>query len=81
MQFQIVAGTGAADATFNPASAGATIRSGATAIARLANPVAGTLASGVTVDATRQLTLNEVLAPRNKVGGIQFPRRAAGDPG
>jgi FtsP/CotA-like multicopper oxidase with cupredoxin domain len=53
---------GVADTSFNPAVAGATIRGGAgQAIVRLANPATGTVAPGVTVDKTRQLTLNEVM--------------------
>jgi spore coat protein A len=67
MQFRVIAATGGADTTFNPALGGS-LR---TPMVRLVNPTTGTLA--VTADKTRQLTLNEVLALRNKVGGIQYP--------
>ena len=51
------------DASFNPASGGA-LRGGTgqgSAMVRLAAPTTGTLGSGVTVQKTRQLTLNEVI--------------------
>ncbi len=57
-----------ADSSYNPAS-GIPIRSGAQNIVRLADPVAGTLAAGVTANVTRQLTLNEV-------GGLGGPLEA-----
>ncbi|MCX6575013.1 MAG: copper oxidase, partial [Candidatus Aminicenantes bacterium] len=69
MQFRVVPATGGADTTFNPALGGP-LR---TPMVRLVNPTTGALATGITVDKTRQLTLNEVLAPRNKVGGIPYP--------
>jgi len=69
MQFSVVAATGGADTTFNPALGGS-LRS---PMVRLINPTSGTLAAGITVDKTRQLTLNEVMGMRNKVGGIQYP--------
>lgn len=62
---------GANDTSFNPASSGATIRSAGQQIVRLVNPATGAL--NTTPVKTRELTLNEVLAPRNKVGGVQFP--------
>jgi spore coat protein A len=52
------------DTSFDPALPGATLRGGANpgpAIVRLADPVAGALAPGVTVAKTRQFTLNEVM--------------------
>ena len=58
MQFRVV-GTPGTDTTFNPAAAGATVRQ--TPMVRLVNPVTGTVAPGVTVQKTRQLTLNEVM--------------------
>ncbi len=58
MQFRVSANA-PADSSYNPAS-GTPLRSGARKIVRLADPVAGTLAAGVTADLTRQLTLNEV---------------------
>lgn len=68
MQFRVVAGAGGADTSYNPAL-GSSLRS---PMVRLVNPTTGTLATGVSVDKARMLTLNEVLAPRNKVGGIQY---------
>ena len=47
------------DASYNPAN-GTPLRSNKP-IVRLVNPAAGTLATGVTVNVTRQLTLNEVI--------------------
>jgi FtsP/CotA-like multicopper oxidase with cupredoxin domain len=67
MQFKVVAAIGGADTTFNPALGGS-LRS---PMVRLVNPTTGTPA--VAVDKTRQLTLNEVMGMRNKVGGIQYP--------
>ncbi len=40
---------------------------------RLADPAAGTLAAGVSADNTRQLTLNEVLAPPVTIDGVAYP--------
>ncbi|QXE89951.1 multicopper oxidase domain-containing protein [Geomonas subterranea] len=63
MLFKVGAAT-VADSSFNPAKAGATLRGAAgqgPALVRLANQTAGTLAAGVTVQKTRQLTLNEVM--------------------
>jgi len=59
LQFRVVAGTGAADTTFDPASGGA-LRA---PLVRLVNPATGTLAPGVTPAVKRQLTLNEVMGP------------------
>ncbi len=62
---------GASDTSYDPSS-GIPIRSGSQQIVRLANPTTGTLA--VTAAKTRQLTLNEVLAPAqtttNPVTGV-----------
>jgi spore coat protein A len=63
MQFRVV-GVPGGDTSFNPAAVGATLRGGTNqgpAIKRLANPATGTIAAGVTVTKTRQLTLNEVM--------------------
>ena len=60
------------DNSYNPAL-GTPLRPGTQALVRLVDPVAGTVAPGVTVANTRELTLNEVLAPRTKVGGVQYP--------
>jgi len=68
MQFRVIAATGGVDTTFNPALGGS-LRT--IPMVRLVNPTTGTLA--VTTDKTRQLTLNEVMGMRNKVGGIQYP--------
>lgn len=51
------------DSSFNPAAAGATLRSLANQIVRLVNPLTGTLAINVTPTKKRQLTLNEVMGP------------------
>ncbi|HET7826085.1 MAG TPA: multicopper oxidase domain-containing protein [Anaeromyxobacter sp.] len=51
-----------ADTSWNPATAGATIRLNQP-IARLTNPATGTVAAGVTINVTRQLTLNEIALP------------------
>lgn len=48
------------DESYNPAL-GTAIRTGSDTIQRLVNPDTGTLAADVTVDATRLLTLNEVM--------------------
>jgi len=58
MQFRVV-GTPGTDTSFNPATLGATVRP--KPLVRLVNPVTGTVAAGVTVQKTRQLTLNEVM--------------------
>jgi len=65
MQFRVV-GTPGTDSTFNPATLGATLRSGSVGganpvLVRLVNPATGTVATSVTVQKTRQLTLNEVM--------------------
>ena len=57
------------DTSYDPAT-GTPLR---TPMVRLVNPTAGTLASGVTVQKTRQLTLNEVIAPPSTVGGVTYP--------
>jgi len=76
MQFR-VNGSAAADTTFNPALAGATLRGGTgqgPVIQRLVNPATGARGAGVTVNKTRQLTLNEVMgmpqAVTNPVTGV-----------
>jgi len=63
MQFRVSA-IAPVDISYDPAS-GTPIRSGGQQIVRLADPVAGTLAAGVTANVTRLLTLNEVVG----VGG------------
>jgi spore coat protein A, manganese oxidase len=53
-----------ADTSFNPAAPGATLRGGPNQpplIVRLADPINGTIAPGVTINRRRQLTLNEFL--------------------
>ncbi|HXI04407.1 MAG TPA: multicopper oxidase domain-containing protein [Candidatus Saccharimonadales bacterium] len=67
MQFRVVAG-GGSDDTYDPAGGGA-LRS---PMVRLVDPVAGTLASGIVVQKTRQLTLNEVIEPPVTVEGIEY---------
>ncbi len=63
MQFRVgpAAVPPAADASYNPALGG-TIRV-TTPIARLVDPVTGTLAPGVVVNKVRRLTLNEFISP------------------
>jgi len=69
MQFRVVAGSGDPDTTFDPAT-GAALRN---PMVRLVDPVAGTLAPGITSQATRQMTLNEVMGMPTTVGGITYP--------
>jgi FtsP/CotA-like multicopper oxidase with cupredoxin domain len=69
LQFRVVAGSGAADTTYNPAG-GAPLR---TALVRLVNPAAGVLAPGVTPSVKRQLTLNEIMGMPTVVGGVAYP--------
>ena len=81
MQFRVV-GTPVTDTSFNPAVLGATLRSGTITppqpnpiLVRLVNPATGKVAAGVTVQQTRQLTLNEVMGmpqtATDPVTGIQ----------
>jgi spore coat protein A len=60
MLFNVAPGA-VANASYNPAL-GTPILAGADVIQRLANPATGTLATGVAVQKTRVLTLNEVMA-------------------
>jgi FtsP/CotA-like multicopper oxidase with cupredoxin domain len=57
LQFRVGPGP-VADASYDPAN-GTPLRTEAQKIVRLANPAAGAVAAGVTVDKTRELTLNE----------------------
>jgi FtsP/CotA-like multicopper oxidase with cupredoxin domain len=59
MEFRVSAATGA-DTSFDPAASGATIRTNGQQIVRLVDPVAGSLAAGVTPDLTRELALVEI---------------------
>jgi FtsP/CotA-like multicopper oxidase with cupredoxin domain len=61
LQFRVGAGP-IADASYDPAS-GTPLRTGAQKIVRLADPVAGVVSTGVAVDKTRLLTLNESMLP------------------
>lgn len=67
---QFVVGTlTAPDTSFNPATLGATLRP--SPMVRLVNPATGTLATGVTVNKNRQLTLNEVMGmPINAIDPV-----------
>lgn len=68
MQFRIIAGgLGANDTSFNPATPNITIRGGSGQL-----PATVKLPVG-SVQVKRQLTLNEVLAPRAKINGVQWP--------
>ncbi len=71
IQFRVQPGV-ITDTSYNPA-VGTPIRTGTQTIVRLANPATGTLAPGVTVAHNRQMTLNEVMGMKMKVGGIQYP--------
>ncbi len=65
MQFRVVAST-SADTSCNPAAAAGAAGAcslRATAIVRLADPVKGTLAAGLTPDKKRQLILREIAGP------------------
>ncbi len=70
MQFRVVPLT-VADNSYNPAAVGATLRPNP--LPRLADPVAGTVAPGVAVTRTRQLTLNEVMGMPMVVNGVAYP--------
>jgi len=71
MQFRVAAGV-VADVSYNPATLTA-IRTASQTIVRLVNPTTGTLAPGVTVTKKRQLTLNEVMGMKMKIGKIKYP--------
>ncbi len=69
MQFRVSA-TPVVDNSYDPAS-GTPLRTGTQKIVRLADPVAGTIAPGVIVSKTRQLTLNEIaLPPANAIDPV-----------
>jgi FtsP/CotA-like multicopper oxidase with cupredoxin domain len=68
VQFRVQLGT-TNDLSYDPAS-GIPIRTGNQQIVRLVNPDDGTLAPGVTVAETRQLTLNEVEAPEGPLEAL-----------
>jgi FtsP/CotA-like multicopper oxidase with cupredoxin domain len=69
MQFRVALGA-VTDTSYNPVS-GVPLRSGAQVIQRLVNPAAGTLATGVVANKTRQLTLNEVMGmPMNAIDPV-----------
>jgi spore coat protein A len=67
MQFRVVAG-GGVDTSYDPAGGGA-LR---TPMARLVDPVRGTLAHGIVAEERRQLTLNEVLSEPSTVDGVSY---------
>lgn len=66
VQFTVVAGAPTTDTSYNPATT-PKVRQAGYEMVRLADPTKGALAPGVTVNVTRQLTLNEVLAPPSTV--------------
>jgi FtsP/CotA-like multicopper oxidase with cupredoxin domain len=69
MQFRVVLPLTNPDTSFNPATLGATVRP--TPMVRMVNPATGTIAAGVTVNKTRQLTLNEVMGmPQNAIDPV-----------
>ena len=61
LQFRVGPGP-VADTSYDPTS-GTPLRTGLQRIVRLSDPLAGSVKAGVTVDKTRQLTLNESIAP------------------
>jgi spore coat protein A len=67
MQFRVVPSTGP-DTSYDPATH-TPLR---TPMVRLVDPAAGTLASDVAVQKTRQLTLNEVIGEPSEVGGVTY---------
>jgi FtsP/CotA-like multicopper oxidase with cupredoxin domain len=77
MQFRVSNGNGPPSGSFNPAAPGATLRGGTNqppVIVRLADPATGTVAPGVNIDLTRQLTFLEFDAgpgndPKGMFGG------------
>ena len=70
LQLRVVAGAGAPDTSYDPASGG---RLRAAPLVRLVNPATGTLAPGVTPAVKRQLTLNEIMGMPTVVGGVAYP--------
>lgn len=68
MQFRVSANA-PVDSSYDPAS-GIPIRSGAQTIKRLANPVTGTLAAGVALNKTREITLNEIGGPGGPIEAL-----------
>jgi spore coat protein A len=62
MVFRVGSGP-VADASYDPATSTQPLRPAGKKIVRLVDPATGTLATGVTADKTRQLTLNEVIGP------------------
>jgi spore coat protein A, manganese oxidase len=67
MQFRVIPSTGP-DTSYDPATH-APLR---TPMVRLVDPAAGTLASDVSVQKTRQLTLNEVIGDPSEFGGVTY---------
>ena len=67
MQFRVVPSTGP-DTSYDPATH-TPLR---TPMVRLVDPAAGTLASDVAVQKTRQLTLNEVIGEPSEVSGVMY---------
>ncbi|MCM2356768.1 MAG: multicopper oxidase domain-containing protein [Geobacteraceae bacterium] len=68
MQFRVSANA-PADTSYDPAS-GIPIRSGAQTIKRLVNTATGTLAAGVTLNKTREITLNEIGGPGGPIEAL-----------
>lgn len=70
MQFR-VGKTAVPDNSYDPAS-GTPLRTGAQKIVRLADPVSGTLAAGITPAKTRALTLNEADTMPVTINGVNY---------
>ena len=71
LQFRVAAGV-VADPSYNPAGGGL-IRTGGQQMVRLVDPATGTLAPSVAVAQKRQMTLNEVMGMKVKLGKVKYP--------
>ena len=60
------------DTSYNPAL-GTPLRPAGQTIKRLVNPITGTPATGVTINKTRELTLNEVMGMPVTIGAVKYP--------
>lgn len=72
MQFRIVPSTIGTDTSYNPATL-TPIRTGTQTIKPLVNFTTGTLNPSVTVANKRQMTLNEVMGMKIKIGRVAYP--------
>ncbi len=72
MQFRVVPSTIGADTSYNPATL-TPIRTGSQTIKKLVNSTTGTLDPNVVVANKRQMTLNEVMGMKMKIGKVLYP--------